>query len=173
VLIWLGLTWCGTEAWGIQREIRTRLAHYDDTPVIVQEAKVRLVQTYSAPNQFPLALAEGTELKVSRTKVRNLNRLNQQVPTYQLQGQLEVRNATRKGVDMLQLTTVFFNAFHERLSTVQESLPSTLPARQQKTIAWTKSLPDEEVFELFVVISAVRFTDGTVWSPEEELIILP
>lgn len=173
VLVGLSLTWCSTAAWGIQREVRTRFAHYDDAPVIVQQATVRLVQTYSAPSQFPLALAEGTDLKVSRSRVRNLNRLNQQVPTYQLRGELDVRNATRKVVDMLQITTVFFNAFHERISTVQESLPSTIAARQRKTITWTKSLPDEEVFELFVVISAVRFTDGTVWSPEEELIILP
>lgn len=173
VAVGLAVTWCGSSAWGIQREVRTRFAHYDDAPVIVQEATVRLVQTYSAPSQFPLALSEGSDLKVSRTKVRNINRLNQQVPTYQLHGQLDVRNATRKTVDMLQLTTVFFNAFHERLSTVQDSLPSTLSARQRKTITWTKSLPNEEVFELFVVISAVRFTDGSVWSPEEELIILP
>jgi hypothetical protein len=40
-------------------------------------------------------------------------------------------------------------------------------------LSWAKSLPDEETFEMFFIISAVRFSDGTVWSPEEELIVLP
>ena len=161
------------EAVGIQRELRTRTANYDEAPVSLRDARVRLVQTYSTPTQFPLALADGTDPKIHRTRVRHLNRLNQQVPTYQLQGELELHNATRKTVEMLQITTVFFNAFHERLNMEEESILHTLPPRQTKMLSWVKSLPDEETFEMFFIISAVRFSDGTVWSPEEELIVLP
>ena len=163
----------GAEVSGLQREVRTRTANYDDAPVTLEDARVKLVQTYSAPNQFPLALADGDDVKVHRTRVRHLNRLHQQVPTYQLESHLELRNATRKTVATLQVTTVFFNAFHERIGIERESLPSAVPPRQTKTITWRKNLPNEYVFEMLFVISAVRFTDGTVWSPAEELIILP
>ncbi len=161
------------EVLGLQRDVRTRTANYDEAPVFLRDAKVRLIQTYSAPNQFPLVLADGADVKIQRSRVRHLNRLNQQVPTYQLEGQLELRNASRKTVSMLQITTVFFNAFHERLSMEEESIFHTVPPRQTKMLSWMKSLPDEETYEMFFIISAVRFSDGTVWSPEEELIVLP
>ncbi|MBI4354299.1 MAG: hypothetical protein HY595_03580 [Candidatus Omnitrophica bacterium] len=161
------------EVMAVQRDVRTRTANYEEAPVLLQDARVRLTQTYSAPSQFPLVLSDGTDVRIQRSRVRHLNRLNQQVPTYQLQGQLELRNTSRKTVAMLQITTVFFNGFHERLSMEQESILHTLPPKQTKMLSWAKSLPDEETFEMFFIISAVRFSDGTVWSPEEELIVLP
>lgn len=170
----------GVAAWlvagaapALERDVRTRIANYEEAPVVLKSAAIKLVQTYTQPGQFPFATADGSEAKVHRSRVRNLNRLHQQIPTYLLEGSLELRNQTRRSVETFQLTTVYFNAFRERIRTDRDTVTLALAPRQQKTLAWSKGVPHEEVFEMVVVPSAVRFTDGSVWSPTEELIVIP
>lgn len=173
---WLccGLVWLAADAAiAFEREIKSRIANYDEAPVTLRTAQVKLVQTYSDLAQAPFMIMDGKDTGLRRSRVRHLNRLNEQIPTYLLQGALELRNETRRSIDMLQLTTVFFNAFRERIRTDRDAVQIALVPRQRKTLAWSKGVPHEEVFEMVVVISAVRFTDGSVWSPTEELIVLP
>ena len=157
-----------------QRTVRAKPATYDEAPVVVRQASVRLVQTYSSPSQYPLATApDGYEVKVKRSRVRYANRANQQVPTYLLEGSVELENETRRDVEAVQVTTVFLNAFGERISTDRHAIANPLEPRQTRRIDWSKNLPHEEVFEVYFVVTAVRFADGDVWTPTEELVILP
>ena len=160
-------------AGGFQRTIRTRIANYEEAPVKVQQASTQLVQTYSQPGQFPLATLGDEEVKLRRSRVRYLNHLNHQVATYLLEGELVLENVTRQEIIAVQLTTVFLNAFRERIGTEQQSLTVSLAPRRTQTIRWSRNLSQEEVFELYVVVTRVRFHDGTVWTATEELILVP
>ena len=165
----------GQEAFAFRRELRTKVANYDNAPVIIRQASIQLVQTYGTPSQetvAALALERGAA-QTSRSHIRYVNRLNQQTPTYSLEGEIELRNDAQKAVAALKLTTVFLNAFRERLSTDQQLLVQSLSPRQTKRVQWSRALPHEEVYEMFVVINAVRYSDGTVWTPSEELIVIP
>ena len=170
----IGLAVVAEPAYGLERAVQTHIVNADETPVVLETAKLKLVQTYSSPGQFPLAVAEGTsDVKIQRSRVRHLNRLKQQIPTYQLEGALQLRNVTRKSVDVVQLTVVFFNAFQERISAEEQSLASPLLSHQMKVVLWSRGLPHEEVFEVAFAVTAVRFSDGTLWSPTEELVVVP
>jgi len=148
--------------------------NYEEAPVSLVKASVQLVQTYSNPSQFPLAELQGSkEVRVNRSRVRYVNRLNQQVPTYMLEGELELQNNTRKEAVAVQITTIFLNAFRERIETDRQTLAGPWAPRQTTRIRWARHLPHEEVFDLFFVITAARFEDGSVWAPTEELILLP
>lgn len=171
ILLWL---WSGPQAYGLQRPLKTRLANYEESPVILRNVSVKLVETFSGPTQFPFAaFPDGAEVRVRRNQVRYMNQLNHQIPTYLLEGQLELRNEASKEVAAFQLTTVFLNAFRERIGTDRHTLSGPLAPRQTTLLSWSRNLPHEEVFEMFFAVTAIRFADGTVWTPTEELILLP
>lgn len=161
-------------ALGLQRTVQTKVANYEESPVVLRRASLRIVQTYSTPSQFPLATAsDGQEVRIKRSRVRYLNRRDQQIPTYLLEGEVEIQNDARQDVVAVQISSVFFNAFRERLDTARHSITQTLASGQSKRIRWSKNLPHEDIFEVYFVLTAVRFADGTVWAPTEELVILP
>ena len=165
----------GQEASAFKRALRTQVANYDNAPVTIRRASIQLVQTYGTPSQEPvvaLGLERGAP-QASRSRIRYVNRLNQQTPTYSLEGEIELRNDAQKEVAAMKLTTIFLNAFRERISTDQQLLVQSLSPRQTKRVPWSRALPHEEVYEMFVVIGAVRYSDGTVWTPSEELIVVP
>ena len=167
------VAWCPS-AFGMQRAVRARIVNYEAAPVLLLDASAQLVKTYSTPTQFPLAaVEEGREMKMQRSRVRHLNRLNQQVPTYLLEGNLQLRNDTRRRIAAIQLTIVFLNAFRERIGTERHSLAEPLGPREVKAVQWSRNLPYEEIFEVFFIVTAIRFDDGTVWMPTEELIFFP
>lgn len=168
------LLFCAPQASSLERTVDARIANYDEAPVTLLRASAQLMQTYGSPSQFPFAVVDGgREVRVSRARVHYMNRHNQQIPTYLLEGELEIRNMTQKDVTALQITTIFLNAFHERISTERRSVAQSLAPKRAKKIQWSRGLPHEEVFELFFVVTAVRFSDGTVWTPTEELVALP
>ena len=161
-------------ALGFQRVVRTRVTSYDAAPVIVRDVSIRLVETFSSPTQFPLAALEGgSEVRVERSRVRYMNRLNQQIPTFLLEGTLKIRNQSRLDVIALEVTTIALNVFRKRIKTGQDAVYASLGPGEIKDIAWSKNLPNEDIFELVFVVTAVRFIDGTVWAPTEELLLAP
>lgn len=174
LLLGLSMIMLSEQALGFQRLVRTRIANYEEAPVVLVEASIQLVRTYANPTQLPaVALEGGAEGKINRSRTRYMNRLNEEVPVYRVEGELGLRNRTRKEVAALQMTTIVLNAFRERVSTERQSLAEPLGSRETRTVRWSRGLPHEEVFEMFFIITAVRFTDGTVWAPNEELILLP
>lgn len=174
LLVGLSVLAAHGEALGLQREVKVRTANYDTTPVKMRRASVKLIQTYSGATQFPMADAEdGEEAKVRRSRVRNINRLNQLLPTYMLEGDLELRNDGRKPVEAVQITAIFLNAFRERIGTDQQSITTDLGSYELKPVRWSRNLQHQEVFETVFVITKVRFEDGLVWVPTEELLLFP
>ena len=111
--LWIALLVAVSEpAFGLQREIRSRIVSYDNAPARVREASVQLIQTYGTPSQFPLAtLPEGSEAKIIRSRVRYLNRANQQVPTYQLDGECALESRACKDIAAIQVTAIFLLLF--------------------------------------------------------------
>ncbi len=165
------------QAFALQRAVRARIANYEQAAVSLRNASIQLTQTYSTPSQFPLSEMRGDkedqEVQINRSRVRYANRLNQQVPTYLLEGELEVRNNAPKAVVAMQITAIFLNAFRERIETDRQTLAGSLRPSQVATVRWARNLPHQEVFELYFVVTAARFEDGSVWSPTEEMILLP
>lgn len=172
LFLWLSVLVACPQAEALDRVVRARVANHEGAPVTLLEGSVRLVQTYSRPGQFPLTTVAGEEVLVRRSRVRYMNQADQ-VPTYLLEGELTLRNHTRKEVVALQVTTVFLNVFRERISTERHTLSASLEPHRLTTVKWSRTLPHHDVFELFGVITAVRFSDGTVWTPTEELIFIP
>ena len=168
-----GILLMAEPTFGIQRALRTRMVNDDEAPVFLQQASVELVQTYSNPSQFPLAAIGDQDTGVQRSRIRHMNRLNQQIPTYVIEGALEVRNHTTKPIAAIQITTIFLNAFRERVATERRSLVQPLAPRQSKRIMWSRNIPHEEVFEVLFATSGVRFSDGSIWTPTEELVDVP
>ncbi|MBI2884835.1 MAG: hypothetical protein HYY15_01525 [Candidatus Omnitrophica bacterium] len=159
---------------GFQRTVKTSITTYENAPVAVRHGKMQLLQTYSGATQFPMADAEdGTEAKVRRSRVRNVNRLNQLLPTYVLEGDLELRNTGRNTVSAVQVTAVFLNAFRERIGTDQQSIRVEMLPYQARRLHWSRNVQQPDVFEAVFVVTKVRFEDGLVWVPTEELLLLP
>ena len=160
-------------AWSQSRPVRANVQNYEETPVRLMQASVQLTETYANPMQFPIVIDTNRDVKFRRSQVRYMNRLNQQIATYMLEGELRLHNDSAKAVEALQLTTIFLNAFQERVKTERDAVTETLRPHTITKVAWSKGAPHEEVFEMVFVITAVRFADGTVWTPTEELIQLP
>lgn len=172
-LLWMmgGLLLAGGPALALERKVETQVVNVEGVPVVVETASTRLVQTYGRMSQFPLAAVGREEVRIARSRVKYMNQLNQQVPTYQLQGEAVVRNGTRSEVVALQLTVVSFNAFQERLAIDRHTLTEPVGPLKTDTIRWSQALSHPDVFELYVVVTGARFKDGTVWTADEEELV--
>lgn len=173
LLGWSSLLLASGPVFGLERRVETRIVNADGAPVIVEAASTQLVQTYGRSNQFPLASVGQQEIRVARSRVKYINQLNQQVPTFLLQGEVHIENDTRRDVVALQLTTVSFNAFQERLAIDRHTITDAVGPLKSETVRWSHTLSQPDIFELYVAITGVRFKDGTVWSADEELIFVP
>ena len=171
---WLILCAATGTALADQRLLRTRIANYDHALVVLEQASTQLVEVYGDPNQVALAIiANGQMNRPALKRVRYLNRMNQEVATYQLEGELSLRNTTPKTVTALEITTIFFNAFRERISTERQTLIGSIEPRRTQRVQWSRPLPQKDTYELYVVVTKIRFDDGTIWAPVQELILLP
>jgi hypothetical protein len=157
------------------KPIRSQIANYDTTPVPLLSAHIKLRESFTPPNQVPVSALQGIpNTKPARGGVRYLNRLAQQVPIYKLEGELEVSNQSGKRVQLVQVTAVYFDAFRTRLGEERQTIDQALAPAQRARLNWLGELPHEDVFEIFFVVSGVRFEDGTTWTaPEEELVLEP
>lgn len=174
-LVMLGSCCVTLSTAGATKRIRTQIANYDKTPVSLTGAWVRLRESFSPPNQVPMSALQGVpKSKPTRGGVRYLNRLAQQIPIYKLEGELEVCNTTPKRVDLVQVTAVYFDAFRTRLGDARQIIQQPLGPSQRTRLSWSGELPHEDVFEMFFVVTGVRFEDDATWTaPEEELILEP
>lgn len=174
-LVLLSVLGLSVSAAGATKLIRTSIANYDTTPVALTSARVRLRESFSPPNQVPMSALKGVPTsKPTRGGVRYLNRLAQQIPIYKLEGELEVRNTTPKRVQLVQVTAVYFDAFRTRLGEARQTIRQPLDPSQRTRLNWSGALPHEEVFEMFFVVTGVRFEDDATWTaPDEELVLAP
>ncbi len=175
-LLWLlTITLAIPSVAGATKLIRTQIANYDQSPVMLTGARVRLRESFSPPNQVPLSALQGVpKQKTTHGGVRYLNRLAQQVPIYKLEGELDVNNTTPKRIAMVQVTTVYFDAFRTRLGEERHTIQQSVAPSQRVRLSWSGELPHEDVFEMFFVVTGVRFADEATWNaPDEELVLEP
>lgn len=157
---------------GAERTLRSKAHNYSNSPLTLSNSKVELVETFSSPTQAGIP---GT----GRSRVRYANRAGQVPPTYVLNGEVFCSNTASQGVEALKLGIVILDAFHEpvfaapgqrRAYVVQQVLES-IPRKSVKRITWEQRVDSVEIFEVAVVVTGVRFVDGSVWlAPQEELI---
>lgn len=156
----------------LQQRIAARLHNYAEAPVVITQAEVRLVEVFSTPTQPALP---GANARPSR--IRYANRAGQLLSQYLLEGTARCRNQSSQPVEALGLTIVLLDAFHEKIRSSARSGDAThqlvvaLPRRAEERITWKQQVESPDVSEVAVVLTRVRFADGTVWqAPKEELV---
>lgn len=155
-----------------ERRISTRIAGYEGAPVVVRSATGEVIHIYERPDDLVVMAAAKGAAK-SPQRVRYINRLNEEVRTVQLHGTLTLKNATNKTAEAIRIQTILFNAFRERVGSYEEVVQEPLGPFRIKQIEWSRAMPTEDIYELYVVITKIRFSDGDVWSPTEELVFSP
>lgn len=157
--------------WALQRAVRANARNFSGTPVQVKQSQVKLVEAFLSPGQFSVP-------DPGKARVRYANRAGLQPSTYVLRGELVCQNTGDRQVEAVKLAIVIFNAFHEAVLvgperhryTVQQ-LVDVIPRNASKRIAWEQPVGTDDVYEVAVLITGVRFADGSVWiAPDEELV---
>ena len=168
----LGVLVC-TSLWALQRALKSKIHNYPNTPVEVKRSEVTLVETFATPTQ-----AGSTESGTKKSRVRYANREGLSPSTFVLNGELYCLNKSSQMVEALALTVVALDAFHQpiqlpgqRQGYVVQQVLEKLPRGASKQIAWEQPVASSDVYEVAVVVTRVRFADGSVWfAPGEELI---
>ncbi len=161
----------GSAGWALQRTVKAKAVNYPNAPVGLGEVTVRLVEAYSTPTQAGIPDA-------GKSRVRYANRAGILPSTFVLRGSVTCVNRAPQAVEALKIAIVVFNAFHEALPLrgertrhSLEQVVETIPRGGSKQIAWEREVGSEDVFEVAVVVTGVRFADGSLWvAPTEELI---
>jgi len=161
--------------WALQREIKAKARNYANAPIVVKQSRSRLVEIFSTPTQ--LAFSGTTGMKTKPSRVKYANRAGQLPSTYLLEGEALCQNKSRQVVEAVGLTVVLLDAFHQPIQPVGPNpytvhqLPAQFPPSAERQFRWEEQVNSLDVFEVAVIVTRVRFADGTVWlAPEEELI---
>ena len=82
-----------------------------------------------------------------------------------------------QAVEAISVVVIPMDAFHQPLLTGQadasavQQIVMTIPRGVSRPIAWQQRVHSTDVYEVAVVITRVRFADGTIWAaPNEELL---
>jgi hypothetical protein len=169
-LLVLGLS--ASTASALQRTVKSKTHNYKGAPVEIRRSGVTLVETFTAPTQFAMP-----EAKQKTSRVRYANRAGLAASVFVLNGQLSCQNTSSQTVEALSVTIVPLDAFHQPLLTGQaegsatQQIVQAIPRGATRQIAWEQRVNSSDVFEVAVVITRVRFADGTIWvAPGEELL---
>ena len=156
--------------WALQRAVKAKAHNYPHTPMVVKQVKATLTEVFGTPTQ---ANAEDT-----RTRIRYANRANQIPSTYILQGEAVCLNGSSQSIEAFKLNIIALDAFHQPIHLPNRREPYAVqqivkfvPEGSSKSIEWEQVVESEDVYEVVVVVTGVRFSDGSVWhAPDEELL---
>jgi hypothetical protein len=159
--------------WAAQRPIKSKPRNYANAPVMIKRSDVTLTEVFSTPTQ---TLIPG--MTTGGSRVRYANRAGLLPSTFVLEGGLVCRNKSPQTVEAMGLTVVLLDAFNQpiQVSGPQAGTPMNQvvePVHQgeEKRIAWQQQVSSTDIFEVAVVVTRVRFADGSVWlAPSEELV---
>lgn len=160
----------GSPLWALQRDIKVKSSNYSEAPVIIRHVRVRLKEVFSTPTQLAIP---GGNVKPSR--IRYANRAGQLPSLYMLEGEIHYKNRSPQSVEALGLTIIPFDAFHQPIPVsgkpIVRQIIEVIPPNAQRQFDWSEQIRSLNVFEITVVITQVRFANGSVWhAPDEELI---
>ena len=172
IIACVGLFVGGSSLLALQREVASKTHAYTNTPVAIRHSYVKLIEMFSTPTLMAIP-----GMKTKPARVRYANRAGQMPSRYVLEGELRCRNQSSKTVEALGLIIVPLDAFHQAVQTLGSERSSThhviarIPRQTEQRVTWEQEVGSPDVFEVAVVVTRVRFEDGTVWeAPEEELI---
>jgi hypothetical protein len=166
----------GPPVWALQRALKTKVHNYPNTPVTAKRPRAELVETFAAPTQI---VAPG--IKSKTTRVRYANRAGLAPSVFVVSGAVECTNTSAQAVEAMSLTIIALDAFHQAIPMLGQGgqaylvkqIMDPLPRGSTKPIGWEEQVGSSDVFEIAVVVTRVRFADGSVWlAPGEELLDL-
>ena len=169
LLAWLA----AAPLWALERPIKASAHNYTATPVTVARPQASLIEIFATPGQGATNRATFAQL----TRVRYANRAGLEPSVFMVSGQVMCANTGGRAVEAFSLDVVLLDAFHQPIQTVglltePLTIQQVLPPGESKRVTWERRVntPDR-VYEVAVVVTQVRFVDGTVWTaPEEELL---
>jgi hypothetical protein len=166
--------WClATSVWALQRPLKAKMHNYANAQLIVKESKVVLIETFAQP------LQGGVQQGVTRgSRIRYANRAGLLPSTYELKGELLCYNKSSQTVEAIALTIVALDAFHQPIpiggrgdANLIQQIVVQMPERSSKRVTWQQTVSSADVFEVAVIVTRIRFKDGSIWvAPTEELI---
>jgi len=170
---WLtALALCASTATAMQRTVKSKTHNYPGAPVEIRRSNVTLVETFTAPTQFAMP-----ETKAKTTRVRYANRAGLAPSVYVLNGEITCQNVSPQAVEAISVVVVPLDAFHQPVLTGQpdasamQQVVQPIPRGTSRQINWEQRVHSTDVYEVAVVITRVRFADGTIWTaPGEELL---
>ena len=159
--------------WTMQRALKSKSHNYKGAPMESRRVQALLVETYTAPTQ---AAAAG-DAKIRTTRVRYANRAGMAASVFVLSGEAECTNTSANPIDAFSVSIVVFDAFHQPVSGgskgpfLVQQVVEPVARGSSKRVTWEQTVSSSEIFEVAVIITRVRFADGTVWTaPTEELL---
>jgi hypothetical protein len=164
----------GPPAWAMQRTLKTKIHNYPNTPVMAKQPKAQLVETFAAPTQI---VAPG--IKSKTTRVRYANRAGLSPSVFVVSGSVQCTNTSTQSVEAMSITIIALDAFHQAIPMMGQTgqaylvkqITEPLSRGSTKPIEWQEQVGSSDVFEVAVVVTRVRFADGSVWlAPGEELL---
>jgi hypothetical protein len=168
----LSVLFCAS-LWALQRALKSKIHNYPNAPVELKRPQITLVETFATPTQ-----TRGPDAGARKSRVRYANREGLSPSSFVLSGEVICTNKSSQVVEALALTIVALDAFHQpvqlpgqRAAYLVQQVLETLPRGASKRIAWEQPITSSDVYEVAMVVTRVRFSDGSVWfAPGEELI---
>ena len=177
-LVWMaGVVLLGTavagSVWATERAIKSKPRNYSHAPILIKRSDVTLVEIYSTPGAMTAPGMTG-----GGSRVRYANRAGLLPSSYMLEGGLLCRNQGKQRAEAFGLTVVLLDAFHQPVQATglqggskMNQVVETLQQGEEKRVAWQQQASTVDIFEVAVIITRVRFADGSVWlAPSEELV---
>ena len=171
--VFIGCALMSTSLWALQRVLKAKALNYPKTPVEATRAHVTLVETYTMPTQYV-----APDAKARTSRVRYANRAGLSPSVFMLNGEVLCTNTSGKTVEALSLAVILLDAFHQPIQMTGragapdvQQIMETLSRGGSKRITWEQQVRSTEVYEIAVVVTRIRFADGTTWiAPPEELL---
>lgn len=157
-----------------QRAVKSKILNYPNTPVHIKQAKVMLVETFLLPTQAWTPEARGS-------RVRYANQAGQTPSTFVLEGTVLCVNKSSQAIEGIGLSLVFLDLFHQPIqpagllqpgALLRKPIVVSLSRGDSTRVSWQHPVGmSSEIYEVAVVVTTVRFADGSVWqAPREELL---
>lgn len=158
-----------TMLWAGEQSLRVKVFNPTHAPVLLKDPQATLIEEFVNPG-------EEWSPEAPRSRVNSVNR--PRVSVFTVKGAVDCINQSPQVVEAVGLTVVSLDAFHERTQSLLQSASYTsqhthlsLARQGSRTLEWTQRASSRDIYELAIVVRAVRFADGSVWrAPQEELV---
>ncbi|MDP3703787.1 MAG: hypothetical protein Q8R78_05310 [Candidatus Omnitrophota bacterium] len=157
--------------WALEREVKVELHHAPSTPVDIKESQVRLVEVFASPVQGALL-----EDPTAWTSVEYANRRGRTPSKLLLKGDTVLLNRSPHTIEVIALTVMPMDAFRQGFESIGQGpykihqVEEWLPSRTSKRVSWEQICGSADVYSVAILVTAVRFSDGSVWTAPREAV---